>query len=155
MFSRHHTDKLVYPLLVVALLIFISYRPKYRLRGEMPTFFGFTQNAPDKNTVQGRVAGAYWQSALTDIQWKYPHGHPLPTDPPSEFRLDTKAFGLLAADADMRSLYWRRLQQVWMSPEAWTEHYEWDWSWTNDPFTSASQWLHEISDEWLNKHAPN
>ena len=154
MFFRHHTDKLIYPLIFLAFLVFISYRPKYRLRPEMPAIF-FPSQSAERNTAQGKVAGAYWHSALANVQWKYPHGHPLPVDPPLEFQIEAKSLGPTALDSDMRNLYWRRLQQVWMSPDAWTEHYEWDWSWTDDPFTSASEWLHETANRWLSVHAPN
>jgi hypothetical protein len=155
MFLRHHGDKLIYPLFVIGLVVFVSYRPTYRLRTEMPPFFGLAQTAADKNSPQSKIAAAYWHSALTDVQWKYPHGHPLPTDPPVEFHADAKSLGPIATDSGVRSLYWRRLQQVWMAPEAWTQHYEWDWGWTNDPFTAISEWLHETADRWLRTHAPN
>jgi len=46
MFFRHHTDKLIYPLLVVVLLMVVSYRPTYHLRREMPDSF-FTSSASD------------------------------------------------------------------------------------------------------------
>ena len=154
MFSRRHTDKLIYPIILVLLLIFVSYRPKYRLRTEMPTIF-FASASVNKNDVQRKIAGGYWQSALTDLQWKFPHGHSLPFDPPAEFRVDDKSVAPLAAEIGTRILYWHRLQQVWISPEAWTEKYEWDWSWTSDPFASASEWLHEHADLWLKAHGPN
>ena len=41
-----------------------------------------------QRTLEQRIAWAYWESAQMDIQWKYPHGHPLPADPPAEFRID-------------------------------------------------------------------
>jgi hypothetical protein len=153
MFFRHHTDKLIYPIILVMLLVFISYRPKYRLRTEMPSLF-FTGAGLGKNDSQRKVATAYWQSALSDVQWKYPHGHPLPVDPPEEFRVADKAIVALAADVSVRSLYWRRLQEVWTSPDAWSENYEWDWSWASDPFSSASEWIKDVADDWLKIHGP-
>ena len=153
MFSRHHTDKLIYPIILFVIILLISYRPQYRLRSEMPS--AFFAGSAQKNDSQRRIAGAYWQSAQTDIQWKYPHGHSLPADPPEEFRVDARSLGSIAVDAATRSLYWHRLQQVWISPEAWQQNYEWDWSWTSDPFTSASEWLHNHADLWLRAHSPN
>jgi len=153
MFLRHHTDKLIYPIIVLLLLVYISYRPTYRLRAEMPSGF-FSAPETAKNDIQRRIARSYWQSALTDIQWKYSHGQLLPADPPQEFRADPKLLGPLAGDATERTLYWHRLRDVWELPDTWTEKYEWDWSWTNDPFTSASEWLHEHADLWMKAHAP-
>ncbi len=152
MYFRHHTDKLIYPIIVLLFLLWISYRPKYHLRPEMPTAFPVVGGG--KNDLQRRIAGAYWQSALTDVQWKYAYGHSLPFDPPLEFRADVKALGPVASDESLRVLYWHRLQQLWTSPEAWTKSYEWDWSWVSDPFTSASEWLHHNADLWLKTHAP-
>jgi hypothetical protein len=155
MFMRHHTDKLIYPIILLVLVIFISYRPKYRLRPDMPAAFFPVTAAIDKNGIQNRIARGYWESARMDIQWKYAYGHALPADAPPEFRFDAKALGPTACDDATRALYWHRLQQVWSSPEAWKQNYEWDWSWTSDPFTSASEWLHNHADLWLRAHSPN
>lgn len=155
MFFRRHTDKLIYPIILLVLVIFISYRPKYRLRPDMPAAFFPVAAAIDKNGIQNRIAREYWESARRDVQWKYPHGYTLPDEPPPEFRVDGKTFGPVASDPTIRALYWRRLQQLWSYPEAWKQAYEWDWSWTSDPFTSASEWLHNHADLWLRAHAPN
>ena len=151
MFFRHHSERLIYPILLVVLLIFISYRPKYRLRPDMPSLF-FSGAGLNKNDIQRKIAAGYWQSALNDVQWKYPHGHPLPVDPPEEFRVADKTVAVFAADA--KSLYWHRLQEVWTSSDAWSETYQWDWSWAGDPFSSASQWLRDTADSWLKIHGP-
>ena len=45
MFFRHSTDKLIYPLIVLVILVAISYRPAYRLRPDMPQGF-FAADAP-------------------------------------------------------------------------------------------------------------
>ena len=85
MFFRHGLDKLIYPVIAIALLIFVSYRPEYHLRTEMPADFSSAASSGTKQrTLEQRIAWAYWESAQMDIQWKYPHGHPLPADPPAE-----------------------------------------------------------------------
>ena len=142
MFFRHSADKLIYPLIALVVLIFISYRPAYHLRPDMPQGF-FAADAPcgPKRPVEQKIACAYWDSAQMNIQWKYPHGHPLPIDVPPDFRVDAPALGPSASAAATRDLYWRRLQEVWFLPETWKETYEWNWGWASDPLNSAGQWL--------------
>ena len=152
MFFRHSYDKLVYPLILVALVIAFSYRPKYHLRGDMPSeFFPATAAAKSdaKRSLDQKIAWAYWESAQMDIQWKYPHGQTLPVDPPAEFRVDAKALGPSASDPATRQLYWRRLQQVWYAPETWEKQYQWDMNWASDPLTSAGEWLRDETGKLL------
>jgi len=156
MFFRHHTDKLIYPLLVVVLLTVVSYRPTYHLRREMPDSF-FTSSASDstpKRALDKKIASAYWESAQRNIQWRYPHGHPLPPDAPAEFNVDVRALAGNASDPTTRALYWHRLQQVWPLPEAWNKRYEWDWSWVSDPLASSSQWMKDTWQRWFTMHGP-
>jgi len=80
-----------------------------------------------------------------NIQWKYPHEHPLPEEVPPEFSIDAPALGAAASAPTTRQFYWRRLQQVWYVPETWSQKYEWNWSWASDPLNSASQWLKETA----------
>jgi len=144
MFFRHSYDKLIYPIIALGLLSAVSFRPKYHLRGDMPSeFFPPTSNSTTaaKRSLEQKIAWAYWESAQMNIQWKYPHGQTLPTDPPSEFRVETKALGPSATDPATRQLYWRRLQQVWYAPGTWEKQYEWDMSWASDPLSSGADWL--------------
>lgn len=146
MFFRHSYDKLIYPLVLFALLVAVSYRPKYHLRGDMPPDFfpaSASKTTSAQRSLDQRVAWAYWESAQMDIQWKYPHGQTLPSDPPPEFHVDAKALGPAASDPATRQLYWRRLQSVWYARETWQEQYEWDMSWASDPVSSAGHWLQE------------
>lgn len=144
MFYRHSYDKLIYPFILLVVLIAISYRPAYRLRPDMPQVF-FAADAPcgPKRSVEQKIACAYWDSAQMNIQWKYPHAHALPADIPAEFVIDAPALGPQASAQATRTLYWRRLQQVWYLPETWKETYEWNWNWASDPLDSAGQWLRE------------
>src|SRR5215472_17035948 len=114
MFFRHSTDKLIYPLLALVILVVISYRPAYRLRPDMPQAF-FEANAPcgPKRPVEQKIACAYWDSAQMNIQWQYPRGYALPADIPTEFRIDAPALGPLSSAPEIRELYWHRLQLVW------------------------------------------
>ena len=153
MFFRHSLDKLIYPFIVLVLLIAISYRPKYHLRAEMPpTFFSADSESVKQRDLEKRIAWAYWESAVMDVQWKYPHGRPLPPDPPAEFRINAQALGPTASDLATRQLYWRRLQQIWPAPETWTKDYGWDWGWASDPIGSAGQWIKEQTDRLFSVH---
>jgi len=148
MFFRHSADKMIYPLIVLGALLFISYQPKYRLSAEMPADFFSTANSAgaQKHSLEQKIAWAYWESAQMDIQWKYPRGHPLPTDPPPEFHVTAQALGPVASDSATRQLYWHRLQLVWNLPGTWNKEYEWDWGWASDPTTNAAQWLRDRAD---------
>jgi hypothetical protein len=144
MFSRHSYDKLIYPMIVVVVLLIISYRPGYRLRPDMPQAF-FPADAPcgPKRPLEQRIACAYWDSAQMNIQWKWPHAHPLPQEIPPEFGIDAPALGAAASSPATRELYWKRLRLVWYLPETWNKTYEWNWSWASDPLDSAGQWLRD------------
>jgi hypothetical protein len=144
MFFRHSYDKLIYPFIISAVLFAISYRPAYRLHPDMPPSF-FAADAPcgPKRPIEQKIACAYWDSAQMNIQWKYPHGHPLPIDVPPEFRIDAPALGPAASAPATREFYWHHLQQIWYAPETWKKSYEWTWGWASDPLDSAGQWLKE------------
>lgn len=146
MFFRHHSDKLIYPLLLLVLFVILSYRSTYHLSPEMPKDF-FPQPVAQKHSFEEKIAWAYWESAQMDIQWKYPHGHLLPVDAPPEFRIHAQALG--PPDPVTRAYYWRRLQEVWSSPEAWEKKYEWSWAWAGDPLSSAGEWLRDHADRWF------
>jgi hypothetical protein len=151
MFFRSSSGKLVYPFIVVALLVIVSYRPKYRLRADMPTEFFSTANLTDGHdqTPEEKIARAYWESAQMNVQWRYPYQHPLPTEPPPEFKIDAQVLGPAASDPATRALYWLRLQNIWYLPDAWTKEYEWDWGWASDPITNAGEWLHDRVGKWF------
>ena len=144
MFFRHSYDKLIYPILGLVLLVLISYRPAYHLRPDMPQGF-FAADAPcgPKRPVEQKIACAYWDSAQMNIQFKYPHTHPLPQDVPPEFIVNAPALGTAVSSPATRELYWHRLQQIWYLPDTWKETYEWNWTWLSDPLDSAGQWLRD------------
>jgi hypothetical protein len=146
MFFRHQTDKLLIPFGLVIVLFVTSYRAKYHLRSEMPTAFFEQDQQPRKPLLDQKIAWAYWESALMNVQWKYPYSHPLPPDPPAEFQVDAKALGPTASDPGTRMLYWRRLQRVWYMPETWQKDYGWDFSWLGDPMSAGADWLRNAAD---------
>jgi hypothetical protein len=141
MFFRRNTDKLVIPLIFLAVLGFLSYRPKYHLRTEMPPRFFPEETASGKPSLDQKIAWAYWESAQMNVQWKYGYGIPLPPDPPQEFQIQAKALGPGASDPTMRLLYWHRLRQVWGLPETWQKDYQFDLSWASNPVTTVFDWI--------------
>lgn len=142
MFFRHSTDKWLLLMVGAVVLTLVSYHATYHLRGDMPPgFFRPTASNLEQRLLEQKIARAYWESAQNDVQWKYPHGHPLPGEPPPEFRISTQALGLTASDPAVRLVYWHRLQEVWYLPEIWKEQYEWDWGWASDPVASTGQWV--------------
>jgi len=144
MFFRHSYDKLIYPIVALAFLALISYRAEYRLRPDMPKEF-FAADAPcgPKRPLEQKIACAYWDNAQMNIQWKYPHGHPLPVNAPPEFGIDAPALGPTASSPTVRDFYWHRLQQIWYSPDTWKQTHEWSLSWVSDPLSAVGQWLRD------------
>jgi hypothetical protein len=129
-------DKLLVLAVPVAIFVYASTRPISRLKPEMPAEF---VEAPRyatarQRTAEERIAQAYWNCAVSLIQWRYTYGSRLPDDPPPD------AFQIGALDPTGSSLressrlrYWRKLQKLWNSPDAWTTSREWSTHWLTDP----------------------
>ena len=86
--------------------------------------------------MEEKIARAYWECVVNQVQWKYAYGYRLPASPPAEFTING------VADSDSRARYWRRLQQVWYLPTSWKKDYEWDTSWATQWFVTSAQWLY-------------
>ena len=141
MFIRRRLDKVVLPLIAIAAFCAVSYRPRFHLNPSMPREFVDVGAAatPQKRVSEERIAKAYWQCAVYEVQWKRGFGSTLPNEPPSGFTLPPQVPG---SDAVTRTRYWRRLQQVWYSPGVWKKDYQWDMSWTFNWVRNAGEWLH-------------
>jgi hypothetical protein len=152
MFFRHHSDKVVIPIIFGVVLLASSYRGRYHLKTEMPAVF-FAQDEKSKQpSPEQKIAWSYWNTALMEIQWRYPYSHPLPPDPPAEFQVNAKALGPAAIDPATRLLYWHRLQRVWYSPEIWQKDYGWDFGWLSDPLAAGGTWLKNTADRLFTVH---
>jgi hypothetical protein len=147
MFYRHHSDKLIFPIVALIIFLVLSYRPKSHLTSKMPEAFfpGSSSTQVRPGAGDKRVAWAYWEIALMDIQWKFTRNSTLPADPPPEFRVDVKALEPATSDPELRQLYWRRLQLVWNSPDSWKDDYQWDFGWVRDPVEGIADWARAIS----------
>jgi len=135
-------DKLLILVVPTAFFLYLSSRPVFRLRVEMPSRFvdlAPSSASPRQREEERQVALDYWNCAVTMIQWKYAYGSPLPLDPPDEFRVYAR-LGDTARPArgkdqalDARVRYWKRLRQLWVSPDTWKTSREWSMAWLTDP----------------------
>jgi len=130
-------EKIVIPLVVLGLIGYVSYRPKFRLRVDMPPAFVDASSAlpAAKRVPEERIARAYWDCAVTEIQWKYSRAY-LPPHPPPEFTVASEDSVAIATGPGSQARYWDKLQEVWYLPGTWTESYEWDFGWLRDPLVS-------------------
>ena len=129
---------------VLALLAYASLRSEYRLRAQMPMeFFDGHALSPARRIQEQRVAEAYWNCALTQIQWNYGYAHRLPEEPPSTFVIGDERAGTAAKDPVLRARYWQRLREVWDLSSAWQRHYEWSPISLRESFRDAGDWLVE------------
>jgi hypothetical protein len=144
MLIRWKIEKFVIPLLAVGLIVYTSYRPKFRLRLDMPpTFVDLSGSSPaQKRVAEELLARAYWDCAVTEIQWKYSRAY-LPPSPPPEFNVTSEDSTVTAGDPDARARYWQKLQDVWYLPNTWEKSYEWDLGWLRDPLVSLRGRFHD------------
>ena len=142
MFLRRKLDKLVVPMLAAGIFVYASYRPRLRLRVDMPSEYVDRSPQHGPKAAEENLARGYWKCAVTQIQWKYGYGHRLPSDAPSVFT-PAEAGINSTEDPMIRAQYWRKLQQAWYVPSNWSRDYEWDFSWLTSWITAAGEWLSE------------
>ena len=119
--------------MLLSLFVYRSTRPQMRLPAEPPA--NFLVGRPDwsakRREAEQRLARAYWDCAVTVVQWRYAYGSILPPTPPAEFRVDAGTLPKAAAAPESRDYYWQRLREVW--PVAWKEVYGWETGWFFEP----------------------
>ena len=115
-------------------LISFSLRPVRRLKTTPPDEFldesyRVTEGGP--HAEQQKLAQAYWECALQQIQPRYSSTADLPESPPPEFQVDVTQPAPDGPNqaSDTRLSYWRRLRAAWSSPSAWDRSYEWNADW--------------------------
>jgi hypothetical protein len=131
------------PIIPVLLFVALSIRPVTELRSDPPSeFFDERQDGDRMGAdAEDRLARAYWQSAIRDVQPRHRFGTNLPDEPPQEFKAEGVGTpgGNAGNDADTRSRYWRRLRQVWPQPQSWEKSYVWDTGWIDRAFAFLEQ----------------
>ncbi len=144
LFKRQKVDWLLVPLLAFGVFTYASYQPRFQLRPVMPTEFIDAPLAasPQAQSIESKIARAYWNCLVHDIQWKYGYGYSLPSDPPADFTLNRAGADAIPEDVAVRIRYWRKAQHVWNLPNAWQKAYQWDFHWTSNLTQNAGDWLH-------------
>lgn len=147
--EHRRIDRLLLVLIPVAFFVYESTRPLMTLQADVPSRFMEASPGDDssRRASKQRAAQAYWNCALTFVQWKYTYGAPLPEDPPDDFRIDAKTYGADAAGAASRLRYWNRLREVWLLPGSWRQSREWSTSWLTEPVVKAATGLSDFFKE--------
>jgi hypothetical protein len=127
---------------VILLALYASIRSEFRLRPAMPVeFFDASRVPAEKRAAEAKIAEAYWNCAVTQIQWQYGYAHRLPDEPPAEFSVTVAAAGSAAQDSAVRARYWQKLRGVWGISTVWHQEYEWNTISLTESLQSAGQWL--------------
>ncbi len=127
---------------VICIAGYASFRSEFRLRRDMPReFFDGTTVRAQVRAPEERVAKAYWNRAVMEVQWKYGYAHRLPEEPPAEFAVTEEEAGSAAYDPALRAHYWQRLRQVWTVSSVWQEKFEWNTISLRQSLQSAGAWL--------------
>ncbi len=130
--------------IVLLLLAYASVRSEFRLQSAMPKeFFDSSYTPPQSRAREERLAHAYWQCAVTQIQWKYGYAHRLPEEPPAEFGVNLQDTGSAANDTATRLRYWHKLKDVWTVTAVWHREYEWNSISLHESLQSAGQWMEQ------------
>lgn len=129
-------------LILAGLFVYRSTRPVVRLSADPPpSFYDHNRNWGHQQTQHERVARAYWNVAIQQIQNRYSPAWPLPADPPPQFRISAEATTLESGMMTARNYYWERLRNVWNERDAWVVSYGWNTSWAESALNSLPQYL--------------
>jgi hypothetical protein len=153
MLYNRKIDRTLIVLVPVALFIYASTRPTVRLRADMPPQFADSPAIPGAKhlTDEERMARRYWDVAVSSVQWRFTYASPLPETPPEYFRVYGDPATGAAPPAESRLRYWRRLQQIWLSPAAWKTTHEWNTRWLVDPIMQAGNWFDRTFKDFVSK----
>ena len=122
---RRRHDVIIIAALVLAAIAYGASRSEFRLRPDMPVeFFDGSNLVPQKRASERRIAQAYWDSAVKQVQWKYGYGSRLPMDPTPDFSVSAGEIGPTANDEAVRRHYWQQLRVTWNLSGAWKTQYE-------------------------------
>ncbi len=142
MLYNRKIDRAVIIIVPVALFVYLSTRPRVRLRADMPPDFAEVAQIADpaQRAREVHLAQEYWNCALNVIQWKFTYGSPLPDNPPDEFRSGDASSKVSDISATSRVRYWERLRKAWLMPKSWTTSRQWSTDWLTNPIRDAWRW---------------
>jgi hypothetical protein len=139
---RRKHDIVVIIALVLMVIAYGSFRSEFRLQPNMPVeFFDGSRLPAAKRAAEQKIAAAYWNCAVTQVQWKYGYASRLPDGPPPEFSVSSSEIGPVANDDAIRRQYWSKLRATWHVSSVWKTQYGWS-------SISFRQWLRAASDWW-------
>jgi hypothetical protein len=111
-----------------AMLAALSLDLSYELRASAPEQF---RRVPAlSGHADPALADEYWKLAGNVVQWKYPFGNALPSNPPHDFALPAESLRKKEWASDSAKFaYWTELKREWPRPEAWRRTAKLDPSW--------------------------
>ncbi len=138
-------DRLLIIAVPAALFVYASTRPVIRLSPDMPPGFAEVppHASPQQRAAEEHIAQAYWNQAVTLIQWRYSYGSPLPVEPPDDFQIGAQSAGTAKTARDSQLRYWLRLRRFWDVPSTWTTSHEWNTHWLTDPISNGVEGIQE------------
>jgi hypothetical protein len=143
---RRRHDVIIIAALVLAAIAYGASRSEFRLRPDMPLdFFDGSNLVPQRRASERRIAQAYWDSAVKQVQWKYGYGSRLPIDPPPDFSVSADEVGPAAKDETVRRHYWQQLRVTWNLSSAWKTQYELSSISFRQTLQSAGEWWGQLT----------
>ena len=138
---RRKHDILIIISLVLAAFWYASISPEFRLSAEMPVqFFDGSKLPQAKRASEQKIAKAYWDCVVNQVQWKYGYATRLPDDPPPEFGISQNEVGAVAKDEVVRRHYWQQLRAVWNVSSIWKTEYAWSSVSFKRSLRAAGEW---------------
>ncbi|SRR6266403_2915029 len=149
---RRKHDVIIIAAIVLAAIAYGASRSEFRLQADMPVeFFDGSRLVPAKRVSEEKIAQAYWNSAVKQVQWKYGYASRLPNDPPPEFSVSVSEVGPVAKDDGVRRHYWEQLRSVWSLSSAWKTQYEWSSISFQQSLRSAGEWWGQLTRNMLSR----
>ena len=139
MFIKRGYDRILAPVLAVGFLMFVSFNTTIQVRKDMPREFVAASSSwpAQKQAAENKIAAAYWDCVVKNIQWKYGYGYTLPQNPPDDFTVSVPG----GTDPEVRARYWQKLRSVWYLSSTWEKTHDISFEWMSNPVESANHWL--------------
>jgi hypothetical protein len=99
--------------------------------------------------LEEKIARAYWDCAVKQVQWKYGYASRLPDDPPPEFSISASEIGPVATDEAVRRHYWQQLRANWNISSAWKSQFEWSSVSFRQSLREAMEWWGRVTRDFM------